>query len=790
MRPARDTCRRTRGCLLPALLLACGPALAATISVTGPGEGAACSLRSAILAANTNTAQGQCNAGDPSPADLIVLLPETHELTFGQLALSSDIVLLGADADRTRVVQSGSARVFDVSGAGTDAFLIGMTLVGGDVSGNASPNGGVVLVRDGARLDITDSTLRDGVAASGGGIYSIGAGRLSLQRVAIVDNRATGSGGGIRHGSGEIAPWINVTLSGNVAGGDGGGLSTSAGIDLRASTVTRNRSASGGGGLHYSGTPANGAMFAFNNTVVADNSDSLGTAANADLACPGTTVLGGRYNLVQRSNCIQTDSNGTALSGDPRLSPLWDFGDGVLTHAPLAGSVLIDAGAPQGSAVACPSTDARGVPRPAAACDVGAHEQVFDAVVNTTVDAVDANPGNGVCATAQNQCSLRAAAQEASASNGRWMVRLPAGTYTLSLAGTSGAGGDLDLRALSDPREALQFALFGAGPTQSVIRTSGNSRILRASNQTNSAMPGEEVDVALVGVTLRDGDTSALGGQGRGGAILVSDANLMLYDTVVRANRTGFASGAGIAALGSAADGSAAHLHVERSAIIDNTSGGQAGGLQVSQARGTLLNSTVSGNVGEAGSGVQTFGSHPDALLEIVHSTIAGNRARGAGAAGLYAASGAMPVPAVVLRASILAGNTTLTASMLPTPADCDTGVTGQSGIVSLGANRVEAVDAGDACELTGSPGTDLIGTPVLLNLRDDLASLPVHRLQPGSPALDAVPGAACVDARQRRIWRDQAGTARPSGPGCDAGAAEGAVAPPPDPVFADGFED
>lgn len=38
-----------------------------------------------------------------------------------------------------------------------------------------------------------------------------------------------------------------------------------------------------------------------------------------------------------------------------------------------------------------------------------AEAKVFD--VTSTADAVDSNPGNGVCATAQKTCTLRAAVQ-------------------------------------------------------------------------------------------------------------------------------------------------------------------------------------------------------------------------------------------------------------------------------------------------------------------------------------------------------------------------------------------
>ena len=53
--------------------------------------------------------------------------------------------------------------------------------------------------------------------------------------------------------------------------------------------------------------------------------------------------------------------------------------------------------------------------------------------VDSTADAVDANPGDGVCATAVGECTLRAAFGEANAvDDGE--VHVPPGTYKLSMA--------------------------------------------------------------------------------------------------------------------------------------------------------------------------------------------------------------------------------------------------------------------------------------------------------------------------------------------------------------------
>ena len=70
-------------------------------------------------------------------------------------------------------------------------------------------------------------------------------------------------------------------------------------------------------------------------------------------------------------------------------------------------------------------------------------------VVNSTADVVDVSPGNGECKTAGGECTLRAAIQEANALRAAEAITitLPAGTYTLTLAGTeedASATGDLD----------------------------------------------------------------------------------------------------------------------------------------------------------------------------------------------------------------------------------------------------------------------------------------------------------------------------------------------------------
>src|SRR5512144_284336 len=80
-----------------------------------------------------------------------------------------------------------------------------------------------------------------------------------------------------------------------------------------------------------------------------------------------------------------------------------------------------------------------------------AHAAVY--TVNSTADAVAANPAGGVCETAVGNgvCTLRAAVQVANASGAADTINIPPGTYTLTIAGineNAAATGDLDINGL------------------------------------------------------------------------------------------------------------------------------------------------------------------------------------------------------------------------------------------------------------------------------------------------------------------------------------------------------
>jgi CSLREA domain-containing protein len=83
--------------------------------------------------------------------------------------------------------------------------------------------------------------------------------------------------------------------------------------------------------------------------------------------------------------------------------------------------------------------------------------------VDSTLDAVDAAPGDGLCATGGGVCTLRAAIQEANALAGSDTIVVPAGTYTLTIAGqaeNAAATGDPSLLLTGRLPLSLNTAAF------------------------------------------------------------------------------------------------------------------------------------------------------------------------------------------------------------------------------------------------------------------------------------------------------------------------------------------
>lgn len=253
-------------------------------------------------------------------------------------------------------------------------------------------------------LTMTDSVVTgntansDSGAAMGGGI-DVSNGSLDLERVELSDNTAqygvanvsNAFGGGLATSYPTVL--INTTIAGNqVVNGRGGGVFNSAnGITINAygATIAKNSATWNGGGIDVE----SGAIFQFDNTLIADNTVTAAGAAGPDCYDFGTgTVSTSGYNLVGIADgcsitAASSDQVGTATTPiDPKLGSLQAIGgNGTRVLPLLSGSPAIDAADPQivGSGGTCYSPDQVGTTRPqddngdgTAACDIGAVEYV------------------------------------------------------------------------------------------------------------------------------------------------------------------------------------------------------------------------------------------------------------------------------------------------------------------------------------------------------------------------------------------------------------------------------
>jgi len=236
--------------------------------------------------------------------------------------------------------------------------------------------------------------------------------------------------------------------------------------------------------------------------------------------------------------------------------------------------------------------------------------QAASFTVNSTTDAIDANPGDGVCATASLpgegvRCTLRAAIQEANdLPGGPHTVTVPAGTFVLTIPGANedlGATGDLDVRSA--------MTIVGAGASQTILDGNRLDRVV----DVNSIFGA----LSLLDVTVRNGRASGDFVGGMGGGIqsrsFQSLASLTLTRVTVSSNEAQ-SSGGGISGKGV----------VEDSIITGNSAGsggsvGDGGGIS---GWFTIRRSTISANT-TAGSGGGIWGS--SAILE--DSLITENRA-------------------------------------------------------------------------------------------------------------------------------------------------------------------
>ena len=427
--------------------------------------------------------------------------------------------------------------------------------------------------------------------------------------------------------------------------------------------------------------------------------------------------------------------------------------------------------------------------------------------VDSTADGLDDDVSDGICHTAANNCSLRAAVMQANRTpNAGATIMLPAGTYPLTRP-PSGAdaedSGDLNLDFPSGV-DTGPTTIIGAGAAVTIIDGLGQDRVLRVAvariaNISGVSMINGVASFSSGGgildagaLTLSDSRifnceaTPLIGNNGQGGGIYVdSGASLSMNRVAVDQNRALY--GGGIYDTGL--------LTISQSAITGNHGGGSAGGVFAAYV--TLIDgTTISGNVAESGLGggvlntnqliatnttvsqnsATTFGGgmFNSGTANVYNMTVVYNQAdsdadSSGDGAGIYNS----PDETFNLHNSVVAGNY---LAGEPAYDDC------------VGALGIYGTD-----KFSGTPGcvpaAGSTGTATYIDSLNELGSLQNNGGPTKTVALlppSALIGGAvdCIDGNSGRLRTDQRGRQRPpTGNRCDVGAFEY------NELFAGGFE-
>jgi CSLREA domain-containing protein len=430
----RRLVRGLASALIALALLAPSAAHAATIAVTTTTDvinstDGLCSLREAIIAANTNTASGpgagECVAG--TGTDLISLPAGTYTLTIaptgandatsGDLNITQALDIVGTGSPTVVGGGGWADRIFDIA-SGVAVSMSGFTISGGNraittgvdggggirsdgpltlttmtISGNAvtqsggalGPGGGIFIGDTGGSLTITNSTISGNSSQSpGAGLYSQST--VNMSGTTVSGNNSvgmnTGTGGALIFLSapGSTATITNSTIANNTAGP---GFGTAGGIDIEANNSTPRTATLRNVTISGNSNPTTGGLSSFGNqmvltlidTLVAGNSGSTApdcsNQASANITSGGNNLIGDNTGCTI-TNLQASDQIGTSGSPiNPLLGLLANNGGPTQTMALLAGSPAINAG----NNGTCALTDQRGFVRPAGVnCDIGAFE--------------------------------------------------------------------------------------------------------------------------------------------------------------------------------------------------------------------------------------------------------------------------------------------------------------------------------------------------------------------------------------------------------------------------------
>ncbi len=416
---------------------------------------------------------------------------------------------------------------------------------------------------------------------------------------------------------------------------------------------------------------------------------------------------------------------------------------------------------------------------------VGAAMNGSTYMVNNTADAIDKNPGDDVCATAANVCTLRAAVMEANAHPGTDTIRLqrlaPGSTPDVFKITVGGKDGDTPNAAIGDLDITESVKLSGFNAVWSVIDGNGKDRVFDLHGGTQVELTsmliqnGNTGDLNFPGGGIYARGTSAAlkyvtldnNKGGVGGGIYNNSGQMSLWRVTVKNNVAGdgWTQGGGVSNAGG--------LTIDQSTFIGNLA--YYGGGLFNEGQTVITNSTFSANRANGdGGGIANLDA-TGKWIDLSNVTIAFNVADddnsdsgiGGGIVNLGSGKGS-----IVVRNSIIAKNVDKTS----TDDDDCYGKFNSDGYNLIGHNwQCQGFTAtGDK---TGGPNAYL--DPMLAPLAKNGGTTWTHALQAGSPAIDAGNFNGCQDKNGQLLSYDQRNYQRHIdgdnnvSPWCDIGAYE-----------------
>lgn len=281
--------------------------------------------------------------------------------------------------------------------------------------------------------------------------------------------------------------------------------------------------------------------------------------------------------------------------------------------------------------------------------------------VNSTEDKVDANPGDGVCATKRPiiKCTLRAALMEASATvhtghvadDTLVFIYLQPTTYTLTLKDANNIG--IPLKATRNI--SVQFFIETIGGVATIEGGPGwNNRILQTVEFTGEGAGG---GFRLENAIIQNGNTTGFTGPTAAGGGVYGNGQFM--NVTFRNNRSNYGGGA-IAVHGI--------LSLQDSVISKNNTAGNGGGILVETTEDSIgdaaslliSNSMISDNSANFGGGIYAKSVNDGFIFLVINlSTINENIASRDGGGIYYDGFFALDAPIGRISNSTISGNTT-----------------------------------------------------------------------------------------------------------------------------------